>query len=276
VTPNLVLERARHFHRAGNLAAAADLYRQVLRIDPRHGEALYALGVIHVLTGRFEPAQRRLEEALAREPGFLDAEAWRGVALLNLRRHEEAIACFDRVLSARPDDAGVLSNRATALFELERLDDALAAFDAVLAVDPGHAVSWNNRGNLLLKLKRHVEALESYDRALAAQPNFGEARLNRLRLFRLAVDDTELGDFLRGRAQALLAQGAYAEALAAFDDSLLAAPHSAEAFAGRGAALAGLGRGDEAQKWFTIALHIDPDCAPARAALLTPASGSGP
>jgi tetratricopeptide (TPR) repeat protein len=255
--PDDLLERARKLNEAGQLAEAAGLYHQVLRSAPRQFEALYALGLIYFRTGQFERAEYLLKEAGAADPGFTDAFAWRGIALLNLKRHREAIACFDRVLSVRPRDPDALGNRATVLFELRRFDESLAAFDAALSVDAGHAVSWNNRGNLLLALGRHIEALDSYERALLADPHFDEAWLNRLRLFRLANGDAELAGALRARGEELLSRRCYEKALARFDDSLLVVPNSAQGFTGRAMAVLGLGRREEALKWLEIALGID-------------------
>lgn len=247
-----LLGRAWQLQQAGHLADAADLYHQVLRTNPRQVEALYALGLIYLQNGRFDRAEYLLGEASALAPGSPEALSLRGIALLNLGRHQQAIGCFDRALAINPGDVAALSNRATALFELQLFDEALAGFDAALALDPAHAVSWNNRGNLLLAQKRYVEALASYDRALAAKPEFQDAKLNRLRLFRLAGGDPNLAETLRVRGAGHLAGSRYKEALAAFDDSLLARP-TPDGLFGRGSALAGLGREEEAQKWFEIA-----------------------
>jgi predicted TPR repeat methyltransferase len=130
--------------------------------------------------GKFEEAQRNLEEAVRLNPLLAGAFCMRGIALMRLKRHPEALLCFDRALSLSPGFVEALSNRATALLELNRSDEALSAFDAVLAVDPQHAKSWNNRGNALADAKRYEDALASYDRALAIQPDFAEAKDNRV------------------------------------------------------------------------------------------------
>ena len=44
-----------------------------------------------------------------------------------LRRHDEALAAYDRAIELKPDYAAALSNRANVLLELKRVDAALAS-----------------------------------------------------------------------------------------------------------------------------------------------------
>jgi len=70
--------RAREFNREGNLLDAFHLYRRILRLDPRHIDALYELATIYYsadLTGRaaeclraiieIDPSQTRAADSLA-------------------------------------------------------------------------------------------------------------------------------------------------------------------------------------------------------------------
>jgi predicted TPR repeat methyltransferase len=101
------------------------------------------------------------------------------MALLQLGRHEPALACFERALKLQPDFVEVLANQATVLFALKRFEQALAGFDRVVALDPSNAVAWNNRANTLVSLGRLEEAVECYDRALGMRPDLEAARTNR-------------------------------------------------------------------------------------------------
>jgi len=159
-------------------------YDHALSIRPDFPEARdnrkYALGMSYFEKGQFDRAQYVLDEAVRLNPLLLDGLCIRGIALLRLKRHIEALACFERALAAKPDFVEALSNRATAYLELNRIEEALAGFDAALAVDSCHALSWNNRGNALTAIKLYEEAVASYDKALAIQPEFPEAKDNRV------------------------------------------------------------------------------------------------
>jgi predicted TPR repeat methyltransferase len=174
-----LLRQAAGLRQAGRFAEATELYRQILRSDPRHFEATYTLGILSLQEGQLEPAQALLGEALKLNPRFAEGWCARGIVLLQLRRREEALACLDRSLALKPDLLEALCSRATALLEMDRLNEALAGFDRVLALRPDHAISWNNRGNTFIAMRRLEEAVESYDRALALAPEMETARDNR-------------------------------------------------------------------------------------------------
>src|ERR1700693_429978 len=64
---SLLAMAVRH-HQAGELVQAEACYRRVLAIDPRHGRALYYLGVLSAHTGRFDAASDLIGGAAALDP----------------------------------------------------------------------------------------------------------------------------------------------------------------------------------------------------------------
>ena len=89
----------------------------------------------------------------------------------------------------------VLVNHATALLELKRLDEALAGFDRVVALDPENAVGWNNRANTLVALERLEEAASCYDRALQIRPDLETAKSNRFLVLLQLRKVSRIADF---------------------------------------------------------------------------------
>ena len=74
----------------------------------------------------------------------------------------------------RPDNAFVLNNHGVALLELKRFDEALQSLERSIASRPDYADAHSNRGNVLKALLRFDEALASYDRALMLRPDFAK------------------------------------------------------------------------------------------------------
>ena len=68
-----LLETALRLRQAGRLADAADIYRQILAHEPRHFEALHALGLVHYQSGKLNEAERLIGEAIAIRPDAPDA-----------------------------------------------------------------------------------------------------------------------------------------------------------------------------------------------------------
>jgi predicted TPR repeat methyltransferase len=198
---------------AGRFEEAAAIYREVLRREPAHFGALYALGVMAAQEMRTEEAERLIGQALGRNPHFpegwcmrgrlqaqlgrmgealasfdrasalspgsLEALSGRAEVLVRANRPAEALECLDRLVQAEPHRMSHWNYRGAALMGLRRFEDALTSFDTALSIDPAHAGSWSNRGASLIALDRFAEAAESYDRVLALDPALPEAEATR-------------------------------------------------------------------------------------------------
>ncbi len=62
---NELLAAGMQHHQCGNLALAATAYRQVLQLDPNHGEALYLLGRVAGQCGEDGTAIEHFHRAIA-------------------------------------------------------------------------------------------------------------------------------------------------------------------------------------------------------------------
>jgi protein O-GlcNAc transferase len=275
--PEPTFQHGLALHRQGRLADAAQVYREVLRRQPTHFDALHLLGIIAFQSNRPEVAVeliraaislndtvaaahnhlgiplRRLglldealasyDRAIALQPDFAEAHNNRGNALRDLGRTEQALASFDRAIALKPDYAEAHNNRGYALAVLARIEEALASFDQAIALRPDFAEAHNNRGNALRDLERIEAALASFDRVIALQPDFAEAHNNRgyvlARLMRIE------------------------DALASFDRAIALRPDYAEAHVNRGNALRDLARIEEALACFDRAIALQPDHADA-------------
>ena len=277
-----LLQTAFQLHQQGNLAEASRLYGEVLRLQPRHFDALYLLGFAHLQRGECEDAQRLMQRALEVNPASLDALRHRGTALQHLGRHGEALASYDKALAIMPDLAEISLARGTALSQLGRHAEAFLAYDKTVTAQPGLAAGWTLRGNALLEQERNDEALESYDRALALKADFPEAwrhrglaltQLGRLdealasveRALALRADDAESWS---DRGQLLMRLNRHADAAVAYDRVLTLRPGQVDALYNRGNALSILKRYEEAMRDCEQVLAINPDYPYARGVLI--------
>ena len=268
-----LLQDALRLRRAGKLAQAAELYSEVLRNEPKHFEALHALGILHYQGGRLEEAERLIGEASSINPKAADAAYNHACLLQRLNRWDEALVSFDRALAIRPDYLEALVNRGSVLSALKRCEEALANSDQVLRLKPNFAEAWNNHGGVLQILERNEEALEAFDRALALKPNYADAWKNRcalLTVLRRHEDALEAADkavsfapndagLFGRRADLLVLLGRTQEAVAAYEKYLALKPDDAAAWHARGFALQTLQRRHEALSCFDRALELAPD-----------------
>jgi protein O-GlcNAc transferase len=171
-------------HQQGRLNEAEALYRAALERDPRHFGALHLTGLIHYQRGAFAAAADWIGRALAINPASPEAHSNLGLALLELKRPEDALAAHERSLKLRPNVPDSLNNRGNALQALNRPAEALADYDRALGLRPDFVLAHANRGNALRALGRLDEAVAAFDRALQLAPDFDAALNNRGRTLR--------------------------------------------------------------------------------------------
>jgi tetratricopeptide (TPR) repeat protein len=95
------VRQALALHQEGRLDEAARIYESILAADPDDFDALHLGGVLRHQQGHSVDALHLIAAALRTQPGSPDALTNYGVILDALRRHEEALDAFDRVLSLR-------------------------------------------------------------------------------------------------------------------------------------------------------------------------------
>ena len=100
--------------RPETIAEAANLYREVLDIWPRHAPASINLGTILYNTRRFPEAEERYRAAVEMDPDYALAFFDLGNVLDELRRLPEAIAAYRRAIQLVPHYADAHYNLALA------------------------------------------------------------------------------------------------------------------------------------------------------------------
>ncbi len=196
-----------------------------------------------------------------------------GLILLGAGAAGEALIWFDRARLLQPDSWKTAAHAGIAFLELRRFEDALAAFDAAVGqgfVDPA---TYFYRGVTLRALGRRDEAIAALDQALRAQPDYPEAlRIGGLILSEAGRTEQALTFFegalrsrpryfeaLLDRANLLREMERYDEALDAFSHALTLFPGNADLLNNRGVVFIDLGEFKEARADFDAALAAKPD-----------------
>jgi Tfp pilus assembly protein PilF/2-polyprenyl-3-methyl-5-hydroxy-6-metoxy-1,4-benzoquinol methylase len=167
VSPELAFELALQHHQAGRLADAEALYRQVLRADPRHMNALNSLGYLAHQAGHGEAAVELIGKAIAEDPSNPVYYNNLGMPLQSLGRLDDAAASYRQAFSLKPDYAEAHYNLGNTLAQQQRFAEAIAAYEAALAIAPQFPEALCNLGGALRSLGEANAALASYVRALA-------------------------------------------------------------------------------------------------------------
>jgi tetratricopeptide (TPR) repeat protein len=239
------LQQAMALHRQGRLTHAQAIYEKILKLQPRHFDALHLLGVVAAQTNNPVRALTLIGKAIAINPHHADAFCNQGTAFKALGQFDAALRSYDQAIAIRPDYAEAHCCRGTVLGELRRWNEALRSCERAIELKPPYADAYCSRGAILKALGQLDAALASYDRAIALNPNFVEAHNERGIVLR------ESGD--RGAA------------LASYERALAANPDYVQAHLNRGNVFMDLYRLDEALSSFGRAIALKSDFAEARA-----------
>jgi len=266
------LELAVRYHRAGELDAAELHYRRILRLDPRHADALHLLGVAAHQRGRHREAAELIGRAVAACGSCAGYHCSLGAVLRDLEDLPAAVQSFQRAIELDSQFAGAHYNLAMALEHLGRWDEAAASYRDAVRLAPEFADAHNNLGRLCAARGDYASAASAFRSAVSARPEFAAAHYNlgnalaalgepenAVDAYRAAVRlDSSVPEFHNNLGTAWKELGRYDEAARSFRAALALRPHYAEACNNLGSVLQFSGDLAAAERCFLDALAIRP------------------
>ncbi|MFQ5732906.1 MAG: tetratricopeptide repeat protein [Planctomycetaceae bacterium] len=228
-------------HKSGDFAPAERTYREVLRFDPQHADALNLLGVVLHQTGRHVEAVGPLRRAVELAPHRADCVGNLAAAADSAGDASTAESALQRLAAMQPGDATVWFRLGNALKDLRRTDDAVAAFERALRVNPDFAEAHFNLANTFAGRNAPERAERHYREAIRIAPEFILAGNN-------------LGTFLQG-------EGRFEEARDVLQATVDRQPDCVFALNNLGNACRELGETERAVELYRRAIAIDPQSA---------------
>src|SRR5215469_17973849 len=132
--------------------------RQALAVDPENPATMNLLGIVYSEAKQFDHAVEWASRAIRKDPkpAYLTTL---GLALLKLRRYDDALKAFDKAVQLSPDDPEPWWQMGNVLIEAGRLPEALLCLEHTLKLDPQHGEAAYQAGHILHGQKRFEEAL---------------------------------------------------------------------------------------------------------------------
>jgi tetratricopeptide (TPR) repeat protein len=164
---------------AGDLDGAEATARALRAAQPDDPRAVYLLAQTLEARGRYQdiidlvtPEIARLRAAKAKPQQIAPLLGAQGLALLQLKRHDEAIAVYKNAIAASPDDTSMLFQFGAALDRAGRRADAQKIFRDLIAKDADDANALNYLGYMLAEQGTSLdEAVSLIERALKIDPD---------------------------------------------------------------------------------------------------------
>ena len=178
------LRKAQSHLKAGELAEAEALYKEVLSKFPKNKKAIqeYQNLKLGITSSTSEPPQEQVQKLISLynqqqfEAVLSKVEPMTGlfpqaIVLFNiqgacnsaLQRHDSAIDSYKQALKIKPDYADAYNNMGVALRNKGELEAAIDSYKQALKIKPDYAEAYNNMGIALLRNKGDLEAaIDSY------------------------------------------------------------------------------------------------------------------
>ena len=218
------------------------LWADVAAKSPGDWLARMQMGSVLARAGRYEEALAEIDEAIRIEPDSSRPRDLRGAVLLALKRPEEALASQLEAARLDPRDARARANAARVLEELGRFDEAAAQLEESIEILPDDG-SVHQLGRVRERQGRTQTALSLYLRSAEMNPRNRAATADAGRLLASIGWATEAieqlsaalatpgdpradAELRRHLGNALWGAGRPAEAIAALERSVAAAPES--------------------------------------------------
>lgn len=190
--PDAIFAWAEVQRMAGATIAAADGYRTLLALQPRHAAGWLQLGFCLQAMGDLPGAKQAALRAIEIAPQAPECHNNLGSFFAAGGEHAGALPHFDKALSLRPNYAAALINKAASLRETGRAEEALSLLEQALTLTQGHAQAFAGLAQARHSLGQIDTARAAYREALGRQPNDPETQWN------YALAALSAGDFDHG------------------------------------------------------------------------------
>ena len=188
--PNLV--RAVDHFRAGRFGRSERLCRELLKDDPNNVTAIRLLAEVGIKIGVYVDAENLLERCLELAPDFSLARLNYANVLGKREKLEQALAQIDQLLAAEPNKPAYLAQRAAILVRMGDFEQALPCYEYLLSHFHAQASIALSYGHALKTVGRQENAIEAYRQAIELRPSFGDGYWSLANLKTFSFDDIDI------------------------------------------------------------------------------------
>lgn len=183
-----LFETAYGYHVKGDYPKAEETYKQIIRLEPRHSNALNLLGTICLERGEYDNALDLIRKAVKAYPMGAMFHNNLGNVFRKMGMAQDAEKAYREALRVDPDCVSANNNLGIVLHDQGDMDGAIDYFEKAHRNDPGFAPAFYNLGRVFCEQGRIDTSIWAYREALKINPGFHGAYSNLL--YTLHFSDT--------------------------------------------------------------------------------------
>ncbi|MBQ3683966.1 MAG: tetratricopeptide repeat protein [Methanomicrobium sp.] len=215
------------------------LLSQMRQGDPTNTNLIYETAGIHEILGDNEGILEDYNAILEIDESQIEIWVKKAVLLVKLERLDEALACYDHLVSCKPDNAGLWYSKGLVQMSIKDYEGAYHSLDVALALSPSDADAIHAKARVMTELHNYDGALELYGK-LIRDGNVTDAVYLEI-------------------AGVQKKMGLYDEAIKSYSHYLTVAPNDPEGLRGRGDCYAKLEMFSQAATDYRHLLNAEPD-----------------
>jgi len=151
----------------GDFAKGAEHLSRAVELGDRDGRNYGLLGYCYLNLDNPLAAESAYRNAVLQEPATHDWQLGLAQALLAMERHREAVALFDALLQARPEDASIWLAQANAYLGIDQPDAAAVNLEAVRMLGKAQTSTLVLLGDIYMNARMPDLARSAYEEVIA-------------------------------------------------------------------------------------------------------------
>jgi len=155
-------DKGNKFFSAKNYNDAISWYSKAIQLDSTDSAFYSNRAAAYMAVNKFEEALKDSESCIKAKPDWVKGHYRKGLALMSLNRHGEAVRAFERGLEVDPNNADIKGKvgeaKDKAKFEVKRVDENGKPLSASQIA--------KEEGNVLFRQAKYDKAIDAYTRAI--------------------------------------------------------------------------------------------------------------
>lgn len=124
---------------------------------------------------RYDEALKVYEKVIELNPNFADGWVGKEVMLSRLKRPQESLIALEQAIKLNNKHAGAWATKAVRLHDLGRYPEALESSMKAIELNSSNPLDWAFKGIILYDLKKYSDALNAFDEAIKLDKRLAKA-----------------------------------------------------------------------------------------------------